>query len=386
MRSAPAWRQALWAGTMPLALLAGCVAIGFGLHTIAAVISGADDPSFAHPWALRLGLAFGVWSIALLAARLGTGAIACWLWLSGLGVVTAALLPGISPFFVFPSLVAAAVLPFAVERRWLLLLPALAASTVWLGLAVLGEVLLGLQVHPLFTVAAGFALIALSPLLPALETRPWIWSLVVVFALAIAASVVAGLLPAYTAEQPQRLHLRYIEADGRAFWAADPVRALPAGLRTAGHFSAAPDMRCRTGREAGMSRRRDRRGSLLPRRRFSRQGDNVTIRMHGSATADVMELSIPEKAGLYFASIGGWKFDRKPAHGFIITCATAECRGAAVLLRIRSSAPVMLALSEQRFGLPPDGDRLVAARAPAAVTSGFGDRTVLVAKVAIPAR
>jgi len=373
-------RQALWAGAMPPALLAGCVAIGFGLHTIAASISGAADPSFAHPWALRLALALGVWGITLLAARLGAGAVACWLWLSGLGVVTAALLPGLSPFFVFPSLVGAAVLPFAAERRWLLLAPALAGLTVWLGLTALGEELLGLKVHPLFTVTAAFATISLAPLLPRKHGRDCLYAVV----LAVIFAVIAGFLPPTSASQPERLNLRYVESEGRAQWAADPVRRLPRTLRQAGHFPAAPQTVPGFGvyylAPAGKAR------LPAPSAAVSRNGALVTFRLHGSSQADAMVLSVPAEAGLVSAAIGDWTFALRPAGRFSISCATAGCRDIPITLGFQSAAPLSLSLSEQRFGLPPGGDRLQKARGAAAAPSQFGDQTLLMTQIAVPGR
>ena len=95
--------------------------MGFVLKALAALISGHADPAYAQPWALRLALALGVWTLALLAARRAT-ATACWLWFAGFAVASAWALPGLSPYFLFPSLVAAVALPFGIA--WL---PALAS-------------------------------------------------------------------------------------------------------------------------------------------------------------------------------------------------------------------------------------------------------------------
>jgi hypothetical protein len=357
---------------------------GFALHSVASAISGASDPSFAHPDALRLGLAFGVWGALLLTSCLGNGAIACWLWLSGLGVVTAALLPGISPFFVFPSMLAAAVLPFAADRRWLLALPAAAGLIVWLGLNVQGEELLGLVVHPLFTLTAGFALIALAPLLPRLKKREWIYSISFSFALALVGAVAAGFLPPYTAAQPQRLNLRYVEQGGRAVWSADPVRHFPGKLRAAGRFSTTPQSLPGLGNNyiaaAGSAR------FPAPAATVARDGNKVVITLQGSAQADGMILIIPNQAGLISAAIGGRIFAPNSKDEFRIICATAECRNARIVLGFKSTGPVSLLLTEQRFGLPPDGAKLIAARGPDAVASQFGNQTLLVSRIEIPAR
>jgi hypothetical protein len=62
---------------MPPLFLAGSVGIGFGLHMIAAAISGHAQPAYADPLWLRLSLAFGIFAVALLVSR-GAGAVARW--------------------------------------------------------------------------------------------------------------------------------------------------------------------------------------------------------------------------------------------------------------------------------------------------------------------
>jgi hypothetical protein len=84
--------RGLLALLMPLLMVAGALAMGFVLHGLAAWISNQDDPSFATPVWLRLSLAFGVWAVALVTARL-SGAIASWLWLATLAT---------TPYFLFP--------------------------------------------------------------------------------------------------------------------------------------------------------------------------------------------------------------------------------------------------------------------------------------------
>src|SRR5262249_29011655 len=94
---------------LPPALLIVCGLAGLLLHTLAETISGQPDPSYAYPIALREGLAFGVLASVLLVARMASAhaaTMSVWLWFALLSVVTAALLPGISPYFLFPSLLA----------------------------------------------------------------------------------------------------------------------------------------------------------------------------------------------------------------------------------------------------------------------------------------
>jgi hypothetical protein len=318
--------------------------------------------------------------MALLATRLGAGAIGCWLWLTGFGIVTAAWLPGISPYFVFPSSIAAVTFAIAAWRGReiavpALILPALAAVIVWLGLVVRGEELLGLAGHPLFTVPAAFALIALTPLLQRLDRRAFIISVAASGALALFAALVAGLEPAYSAARPQRLNLGYVEQDGRALWTAD---AVPPSLRAVANFSARPQPMVLTSvyvAPAGKAQ------FPPPTAAVSRKGADVTLHLHGSNAASAMLLAIPKRAGLVSVTIGGQIFAVHPSGRFVIACATAECRDSQIVLRL--GAPVTLTLAEQRFGLPPEGIRLTKARGHTAVPSQFGDTMLLIKKIAI---
>ena len=150
----------------PLLLLLLCVGVGFVLHTIAAFIGGSANPSLEHPVWLRLALAFGVWGAALLLAPYAC-AVTCWLWFAGLAVVSAIFLPGLTPYFLFPALIAAPLLLLTVRggRGFALFVSALGGLVIWLGFNGGSEAIMGLRVHPIFTVTAAFALLSLLPLL-----------------------------------------------------------------------------------------------------------------------------------------------------------------------------------------------------------------------------
>ena len=108
---------------MPLALVIGSAAAGFALAFIAQVVSGHPDPSYAYPLAMRIALAFAVWGMALLVSRMANlhaAATSAWLWMAVFAVLSAALMPGFSPYFLLPAIVAA-VLLLATSRlrdRW----------------------------------------------------------------------------------------------------------------------------------------------------------------------------------------------------------------------------------------------------------------------------
>ena len=178
------------AALTPLLLLLLCVAAGFGLHSLAAFIGGSSNPSLEHPVWLRLALAFGSWGMALLLAE-WAGAIACWLWFAGLAVLSAIFLPGLSPYFLFPALVAAPFLLLTAHggRGFALFVSALVALVIWLGFNGGSEAIMGLRMHPIFTVTAAFALLSLLPLMAG---RRLGGSAVISLAMAALFAVVAG--------------------------------------------------------------------------------------------------------------------------------------------------------------------------------------------------
>jgi hypothetical protein len=154
------------AALTPVTLLLLSVGAGFVLHGLAGWIGGSANPAALHPVWLRWSLAFGVWGMTLITAR-WAGGIACWLWFAGLAVITAIWLPGFSPYFLFPSLVAAPLLLATVRggRGAAYFLSALAVLAIWAAFNAGSEDIMGLRLHPLFTVTASFIMLALLPLM-----------------------------------------------------------------------------------------------------------------------------------------------------------------------------------------------------------------------------
>lgn len=372
----PALRRPLLAALMPALMLAGAVGLGFVLHGLAAWISGHDDPSYAAPVWLRLSLAFGVWAVALATARL-SGAIACWLWLSALAVASALWLPGATPYFLFPSLVAAPLLLVTVRsgREPVLFVAAFAALVIWIGFVAIGEFVMGLQLHEMFTASAAFGLIAVLPLLR--NVRGFALSLAISLAAALVLAGVAGLQPAYSVTAPERLNLYYVERDGKAWWVADPVRHLPQALRAAAHFSDRVQHLPVTGYSAlaGMAR------FSAPNARVTRHGNDVTLEM--DAPGNGVTLLLPRQVQLRSLTIAGI---RAPAAGQVdtIICATPDCGRMRMTLHLDTSAPFEIVLRSVQRGLPPHGKALLQARPPEAVPSQAGDRTQLITKITVP--
>lgn len=365
---------------MPPLLLIGCVGLGFGLHGVAAWLSGNADPSWAYPVWLRWSLGLGAFAVALLASR-GAGAVGSWLWFAGLAVACALWAPGVTPYFLYPALVAAPLLLVTVQggREAALWIAGLAGALIWVGFAALGELLMGLKLHELFMVGMGFGFLALLPLL-ARDRSGALAAAAAALAGALVLAAVAGLQPAYSRAAPEPLNIRYVEQDGKAYWLADPVQHLPADLRAAAGFSQTPRQALEPGYVAPIGAARFK----PPAAAVSRKGDDVTLDLR--APGDRIALVVPREAGLRAVSISGLTIAAPKDRAVTVTCATPDCADAHMTLTVASPGAGQWTLVEQHFGLPKGGEKLLAARPDYAVPYQGGDLTAIASRLAIPGR
>jgi hypothetical protein len=378
----PGRRGKLAAILMPVLFLAGALAAGFALEAIAGLIAG--DAPFAHPIALRISLAAAVWTLALLSMN-GAAATASWLWLSGLGIVATIFAPGLSPYFLFPSLVAALLLLLTIGfgRSVALLIAALAMLVIWIGFAAQGEAIMGIAAHPLFTIPAAIGMVALLPLMGQQKMGETFWRVSVILSLLVGlgAAITAGLEPAFSATQPERLNLRYVEQDGKSWWLADPVNNLPDGMRAAAAFSKDPLVLAAWRgyvASAGIVQ------LPSPTANVSRDGASVTLDLHGSNDADGMLLMVP--SGLGSVTVNGAAVQGISGGGnrSLISCAGGTCATAHVVLTFTGPVAKSVLVAEERYGLPSDAAFLLKARPDWATPSGPGDMSFAAADVAIP--
>lgn len=401
------WREVLAAAAMPLLLLVGAGLSGWILAFIAQTLSGHGDPTYAHPLAMRLGLAFAVWSMVLAVSRMvrcEAAAASAWLWLAGLGVVTAFTLPGISPYFVFPAAVAAILLLATARTGWqsplgqaALCASALAALLIWFPLVVSGETLMGLKLHPLFTLPAAFAL---STVVPLLAVRPMsrgalTTSLTLSAAIALAGGIVAGLVPSYSAASPQRVNLTYFEhpnAQARFIadtaWKATGAERIPFELIRAGSFVS--DDKAWAGLNSGSAYVSPAGAPRLPLpagRVIADDGHGaVTLRLTASPAASGMLIRIPQSADLQSLDLRGQHVDTAGTAGdTVLVCLTPDCRTLDLSLRLKARGAVRVLFAEMRYGMPRFGARLQAARPARAMPSQNGDDVVLANTVSVPA-
>jgi hypothetical protein len=194
----------------------------------------------------------------------------------------------------------------------------------------------------------------------------------------------AGFVPAYDTAHPQRLNFRYVQADGRASWVADPVQSLPDAVRAAASFSPMPQIIADDSAWHGYVAGGGAPRFASPAATVTHDGADVILKLQGSPEADGMALTLPATAGLTRVTVDG---SAVPVSGaprrLLISCASPGCRNATVILTRNQTGPFTLLLSEQRYGLPAGGEKLLKARGDLATPSQFGDGTELVTRLRI---
>jgi hypothetical protein len=386
---------------VPLAAIVGSAAFGWLLHAVASLVSGQPDPSYAYPTALRIALALGVAAVVVFVSRLARArmmTLSVWFWMAALAVVTAALLPGLSPYFLFPALVGA-ILVLGQSRlagAWrgrsgegILFAASLLSLLIWLALAAAAETVQGLALHPLFTVPAAFGAMTLLPLLAArpLHRRTWLITSSALATGAVAAAIVAGLQPAYSSYAPQHLNINLVDdhVAGRSLWAIDTSAPLPKSFRAVAQFSDRPEraspVTFQSSYVAPAGATRFPAPTATMTTTPDGAGRQVTLALHGSDRANRMFVVVPNGAGLTRIAIDGKSFRPSPQQvnpsGTIFGCLTDDCRSKSVTLGFDSHKPVTIWIGEQRYGLPPEGLKLVEARPNTTIPIQTGDSTII---------
>jgi hypothetical protein len=407
------WTATARAGLMPLALIVGCVLVGFITAFIAQTVSGAPDPTYAFPYNMRVALGAGVFAVVLLVSRmtdLRGAASAAWLWMAGLGILTAATLPGISPYFTFPSFIAV-ILLLATSRTksgWngvvgqvAVGISAFCALIVWEALVSSGETLMGLSLHELFTVPAAFGLMTVVPLIAARPMNRTAWGVLAgVFALiAICCAISQGFEAPYSAESPQRVNILYFQ-NGKttpywiaaSAWKARGTEPVPAAMIKGAGFSF--EKNAYGGLDMGSGYVAPAKGTptfQLPSATIesdSKTGNTRTVHIAIRASEQTNEvlLRIPKEAKLQSVALRGQHYE--PTKGWsgdtMLECSSRDCRDLDVTLTLGSTAPLTLDFGEQRYGLPPFGDAIKALRPNTAFPSQSGDGIILANSLKLP--
>jgi hypothetical protein len=389
-------------------LIIGAALMGWLLHTIAALVSGMPDPSYAFPAALRVALALGVATIALKVSffvKPRAMAAAAWLWIAGLGILVAAFLPGLTPYFLLPALIAGIVLFAAafLPDSWdgalgqiALVMCALPMLLLWIGFGAMGEGLMGLKLHPLFTIPIAFGMTALLPLLSvhAMPWRAWLAAASLLFVASIGVAIFAGMQPAFSAMAPQRLNVTYVEDGKRSLWALDALAPVPAPMKEVVPFAPKPEKISPFAWSSSYVAPAPDLNVPLPTvhliaDRKTRGGRQLTLALKGSDDANQMALILTDPAAISAIDIRDWHFQAPPQWAkldrVVIACMSRDCASATLALALKDDAPLDAILGEDRFGAPPQAAALVAARPKNAVPSQNGDGVLLINHLQIQA-
>jgi hypothetical protein len=273
-----------------------------------------------------------------------------------------------------------------------LLVSAIAALLIWIALVASGETLMGLRLHPLFTIPAAFGLLTIVPLLSArpMSRAAWGASAAAAFVLSLGFAVAAGLQPPYKQASPQRIDLIYFEnAKGDARWIADTswkglgAEPIPASLIKAGNLKLTKDAYAGLYPHTAYAAPAGTPRYPLPTATVvsdTLKGASrvVTLNLKGSDDTDEMLLRIPQDAklqavdfrGQHVVPPAGWSGDTEFA------CVSRDCRDETITLTLAGDASG-LTFAEGRYAFPLFGAFLKAARPKTAMASQSGDQIIL---------
>ncbi len=97
-----------------------------------------------------------------------------------------------------------------------------------------------------------------------------------------------------------------------------------------------------------------------------------------------MTVTVPATAGLLRVTMDGKSMSvSEPKQPFLIRCASPGCHDAVVTLEQRQASSFTLTLSEQRYGLPPGGEKLMKALGALGTPAQSGDVTELVSSLRV---
>ncbi|HEX2762987.1 MAG TPA: M20/M25/M40 family metallo-hydrolase [Allosphingosinicella sp.] len=333
-------------------------------------------------------LAAGIASLVVLGRPLARDRlrIGFWLLFLVLGAVLSFVAPGGAIFFLLPPLIVApAMLAHRFERPAALLAWAVLFLT-WAPLLHLSETLLDMDHAWVFGPVAALVLLpALIELKPLLVRVPALALVGLTAAATVAAWVVAGLAPAYSADRKQAWGIEYAwDADaktGRWLIVHDGT-PLPASL---GKFE--------KGVEVPWSSR-PRRAAPAPSlpvpppflTKLSESsvagGRLVTLRL-ASGSADTWWLRAPASAQIKAVRLNGEtrSFGKgKAEDDFILRCHGRSCEQADVQLLVGSSSPFDATMATMRRGLPAEAAPLLKARPANATPQYSPDASYAVAR------
>jgi hypothetical protein len=382
--------QGAWPGgatTQPELAVGGFLLAGFAAAVFIAIVLG------------RWSRPAGAW----------TG---CWLGWSLTGVAATVYAPEAAYVLVVPALLAGVIgiASVAVRSRapgaLASVVPLAAAAVLLMPPAWMLFHALGPDALPVSATAVALVSTALAPLVARAGFIRW---------LALLGSMAAGgvlvalsvLAPPYSADLPERMNIVYFKLadDAQARWIVTPQSGrLPGAMRDVAAFGserapAYPWSRAATAFVARTEAVPQNEPTLEVVEQRAADG-RTTIRLRAMSPRGASRLSLLLPAGrVVSAGMNGTPIPGRPAGSEVrlsqresgrdfrgYTAVTVPPGGVEIELVVEGGEPLEGFLFDHSPGLPPDGERLVAARPAEAAPSGAGDATILARKVSLELR
>jgi hypothetical protein len=207
--------------------------------------------------------------------------------------------------------------------------------------------------------------------------------------LIVASAGWGALQPVYTVSSPQGLNLiLYVDADSRSARWLTAVRRqdLPSKLLRAARWSDARPFPWYS-RDSFSTARAPMPSPAAPRvdprEEVTARGRNVSLHLHSAQGVDRLILNLHDGGRLEAAGVNGWhvtpfseRYRSRLSPGWtrIVVLGGGDVQ---FDLAIRGRERIEAVIEEQTYGLPSSAAWLIAARAPAAVSSNSGDGTIV---------
>ncbi len=396
------------------------LALAAGLQ-YALIMSGRAPPGVSSAWvAYPIPLTTAFSAIAFLAVvSVGMGVArraglwGFWIPVQCVGAILAVALASQAPatcfVFVVPAYGAAlAVLPclrrptVSGPAPWQFTVAALLPILLWFALALpllwLLYAGIGTLAWPIITAVLCFGVMMLLPLLPAAGRRRGQWLAVGAALITLAGALLGMTLPLYSRDWPQAIDLEYWKDtdQGTSQWLARTGRPLPAALAAAGHFGITPHSRF----PGSLSRAFFAPAPLLPLPApeltvMDSSADGATLHYHlrlrsprGAPAASVI---FPQTLDVESVDLR-----TDPASDPVHVRLESMHSGARALRMLTLPADGVelwfethkapdLQVFDMSYGLPADGEFLLAARPSTALPFQEGDITVAYRRLTLPA-